>query len=183
MKHGSKQAYILVYKYEAERTNWKSYWLLKPQTPPATQFVNKDIPLNPSHTVPPTGDQIFKYMSPWGSLIPSTTPDISFYEQYLLCSSFTIASRCLPLSKLTTVRGRCWSNRSSGSCSHTTEGATCTNDALDGETKGLIITHSVGDESPLKLSPTPGQHLIDLIDHLLYQISSPSYLAYSPTMT
>lgn len=51
---------------QTERARWKWLKSLKLQsTPPVTTFPNEATPPNPSQTVLPTGDQVFKHMSLW----------------------------------------------------------------------------------------------------------------------
>ena len=68
------RAHILNRKQEAERVNWKWHEVLKPQSPPPMRppmrpsyFLHKAIPPRCSQTVPPTGDQVFKCQSIWGT--------------------------------------------------------------------------------------------------------------------
>lgn len=55
--------------------NWKSGGVVNFRSPPlATYFFQRGHkPLNPLHTALPTGDQVFKYISVWGTLLIQTT--------------------------------------------------------------------------------------------------------------
>lgn len=66
---------IFIHNHETEWDMGKGMCLLKPQSPlQVAHFLNNSTPPNRSQTVPPSGGQVFKYMSQWGrvNLIEST---------------------------------------------------------------------------------------------------------------
>lgn len=62
------EAHILIHNQEAERANWECHGLRKPFSPPPVTLAPRRPHFNPSKTVPPTRDRVYKHMSLWGPL-------------------------------------------------------------------------------------------------------------------
>ena len=58
------RTHILIRKQDAEREHWEWYMTFETQSlPTVTRFSNKTMSPNPSQTVLPNWDQVFKHMS------------------------------------------------------------------------------------------------------------------------